>query len=112
MKEDGSFWSTDMNSFNHYAYGAVYDWIFGKAIGITPTSAGYRTVTVAPHPDRGLGFADASVKTRYGKLSLGWYYKGDTVYYEVTVPKGITATVILPSGYTETVGEGTYHFAE
>ena len=52
LKEDGSFWSTDMNSFNHYAYGAVFDWIFGVACGIKPCAdaPGYEKILIAPHP--------------------------------------------------------------
>ena len=112
LKEDGSFWSTDMNSFNHYAYGAVYDWIFGVSLGITPTEPGYKAVRIAPHPSRELGFAEASIETKHGKIRSYWYYKGDAVYYEVDVPRGVSATVTLPSGYTETVSGGTFHFAE
>ena len=112
LKEDGSFWSTAMNSFNHYAYGAVYDWIFGVSLGIKPTAPGYKSVSIAPHPSKELGFAEASIETKYGKIRSYWYYKGDTVYYEFDVPSGVSATVTLPSGYTETVSGGTFHFAE
>jgi len=114
IKEDGSFWSKDMNSFNHYAYGAVYDWIFGKAVGIEPMddAPAYREITLAPHPDRRLGFADGSIDTQFGTIRSHWYYKDDVVYYEFTIPAGVTAHLTLPSGRTETLGEGTYHFAE
>ena len=114
IKEDGSFWSKDMNSFNHYAYGAVYDWIFGKAVGIEPMddAPAYREITLAPHPDRRLGFADSSIDTQFGTIRSHWYYKDDVVYYEFTIPQGVTAHLTLPSGRTETLGEGTYHFAE
>ena len=111
LKEDGSFWSTAMNSFNHYAYGAVYDWIFGVSLGIKPTEPGYKAVSIAPHPSKELGFAEASIETKYGKVRSYWYYKGDTVYYEFDVPNGVNATVTLPSGYTETISGGTFHFA-
>ena len=114
IKEDGSFWSKDMNSFNHYAYGAVYDWIFGKAVGIEPMddAPAYREITLAPHPDRRLGFADGSIDTQFGTIRSHWYYKDDVVYYEFTIPQGVTAHLTLPSGKTETLGKGTYHFAE
>ena len=114
LKEDGSFWSTDMNSFNHYAYGAVYDWIFGVSSGIktVESAPGYKRILFAPHPDKRLGFADASIESRLGKVRSSWYYKGDTVYYEFEVPAGATAEITLPSGYKTTVGEGIYHFAE
>lgn len=112
LKEDGSFWSTAMNSFNHYAYGAVYDWIFGVSLGIKPTEPGYKAVSIAPHPSKALGFAEASIETKHGRIRSYWYYKGDVVYYEFDVPADVTATVTLPSGYTETVSGGTFHFAE
>jgi alpha-L-rhamnosidase len=114
LKEDGSFWSTDMNSFNHYAYGAVYDWIFGVAVGIKPREdgAGYRKVDIAPHPSKHLGFAKASIDSRCGKITCHWYYKGDTVYYEIEIPNGVSANVTLPSGKNYTLNGGRYHFAE
>ena len=112
IKEDGSFWSTNMNSFNHYAYGAVFDWIFGVSSGIKPSAPGYREVELAPHPDRRLGFADASIDTRNGFIRSRWHYKGDTVYYEFEIPRGVTARLTLPSGRKETLTGGVYCFAE
>ena len=114
QKEDGSFWSTKMNSFNHYAYGAVLDWIVGVASGITPAeeAPAYKTVRLEPHPSKALGFAKAVLETRQGSLRSHWYYKGDAVYYEFEIPRGVTAKLRLPSGYEATLGEGSYHFAE
>ena len=114
LKEDGSFWSTDMNSFNHYAYGAVYDWIFGVSVGIKPLAdaPAYKEFSLEPHPDKCLGFTDASIDTRNGFIRAHWYYKGDTVYYEFEIPNGTTAHLRLPSGYTATLGGGIYHFTE
>ena len=114
IKEDGSFWSDSMNSFNHYAYGAVFDWIFGVACGIKTieSAPAYREVAIAPHPDKCLGFADTSIDTRNGKLHLRWYYKEDVVHYELDVPESMTAHLTLPSGYTATLTGGSYLFAE
>ena len=114
LKEDGSFWSTDMNSFNHYAYGAVFDWIFGVSSGITPVAEdpAYKTVNIAPHPHKCLGWADASIDSRNGLIRSYWYYKGDTVYYEFDIPAGVTANVVLPSGKKYTLSGGSYRFAE
>ena len=114
LKEDGSFWSTDMNSFNHYAYGAVCDWIYGVAAGIMPDfdNPGYKHFTVTPHPDKRLGFINCALDTPMGRVESNWYYKGDVVYYEITVPAGATASVALPNGYRATLTEGTYHFSE
>jgi alpha-L-rhamnosidase len=114
LKEDGSFWSTAMNSFNHYAYGAVYDWIFGVSSGIMPTenAPAYKEITLAPHPSKALGFADASIDSRNGMIRSYWYYKGDVVYYEFEIPAGVTAYVTLPSGRKETLTDGKFCFAE
>jgi len=114
LKEDGSFWSTDMNSFNHYAYGAVFDWIFSVAAGIQTQeeAPAYKEIRLQPHPNKNLGFADTSIESRNGFIRSYWYYKGDTVYYEFTVPEGVTAYLRLPSGYTATLTGGIHHFAE
>ena len=114
LKEDGSFWSTDMNSFNHYAYGAVFDWIFGVSSGIKPVAEdpAYKIVEIAPHPSKCLGWADASIESRNGLIRSYWYYKGDTVYYEFDIPAGVTAKISLPSGKAYTLTGGSYRFAE
>lgn len=107
IKEDGSFWSDKMNSFNHYAYGAVVDWLFGGAAGIEVTKAGYRAVRFCPHPDRRLGFVNASVETDRGTVGSNWYYRGDTICFEFAVPKDCEAEIVLPNGYIEAVPGGT-----
>ena len=112
IKEDGSFWSDRMNSFNHYAYGAVYAWIFDTVTGIRLTSPAYKTVDITPHPSRTFGFAEASIDSRSGTLRSHWYYKGDTVHYEVDIPDGVTATLKLPSGTEHVLTGGSYLFAE
>lgn len=114
QKEDGSFWSTQMNSFNHYAYGAVLDWMIGVCAGIKlkESAPAFEAVEIAPHPSKELGFADAVWETRGGKLRSYWYYKGDTVYYELEIPQGTKAYLRLPSGYCEELSAGCYHFAE
>ncbi len=103
-----------MNSFNHYAYGAVFDWIFGVSSGITPVAAdpAYKTVNIAPHPHKCLGWADASIESRNGLIRSYWYYKDETVYYEFDIPAGVTANIILPSGKAYTLTGGSYRFAE
>ena len=114
IKEDGSFWSDEMNSFNHYAYGAVYDWIFSTTLGIAPVESapGYREVTITPHPCRELGFAKASIESRSGKITSHWYYEGDTVHYEFEIPEGVTAHITLPGGFKRTISSGNYLFVE
>ena len=114
LKEDGSFWDIDCNSFNHYAYGAVLDWMIRVPCGIRPMESdpAYKRVIIAPTPHKRLGFAEATYKTPNGEISVRWYYKGDKVYYDLEIPRGVTCDLKLPSGYTQTLNGGSYCFAE
>lgn len=111
IKEDGSFWSSDMNSFNHYAYGAVFDWIFEYVGGISVCDGGegYTHVRISPIPDRRLGFADVGIETIRGELSVKWRYDGDTVIYDICVPDGTRADICIDE-VTRSVTGGSYKF--
>ncbi len=113
IKEDGSFWSTDMNSFNHYAYGSVCDWLYGVVAGITVSEdgAGYKKFTLAPKPSKALGHVNCALETVSGRIESRWYYKGEQIFFEFTVPCGTEAEITLPNGYTETVSGGTYYYS-
>jgi len=111
IKEDGSFWSTDMNSFNHYAYGSVAEWMYGTICGVKQTAAGFKQIRLAPVPDKRLGFAKCAIETVSGRIESHWYYKADRIAFEFTVPEGVTAEIALPNGYTETVGGGSYTYS-
>ena len=108
IRDDGGFWDSEMNSFNHYAYGSVFDWIFTVAAGITPKEGGYRRIAVKPVPDRRLGFVDAGIDTRYGRVSVSWHYAKDGVRFEIAVPQNTVADIELPDGTRKTVGSGVY----
>ena len=113
QKEDGSFWSTDMNSFNHYAYGAVYDWMFGDMVGLTVSEdgVGYERITYKPHTDKRIGFARASLETKQGFLAASWKYLPDgTIRYELTLPATTTAVVTIPGLPEKTLTGGSYVF--
>ena len=112
IKEDGSFWSKNMNSYNHYAYGSVYDWIFGKAAGITVQEEGpaYERITLAPIPDERLGYLTASIETRRGKLLSHWEYRQGKLLFRFEIPAGTTAELKLPDGRTATLTEGVYMY--
>lgn len=85
IMENGEFWSTDMNSFNHYAYGAVADWVYEMAAGIRIMEEypGFERVTISPHPDRRLGWLEASIDTRHGKVSSRWTQEVNRVKHEI-----------------------------
>lgn len=108
IMEDGSFWSTDMNSFNHYAYGSVADWVYEKAAGIRllEEAPGFERVKIQPMTDKRLGWLEASIETRCGKISSKWTYVGDEVRYDIVtaVPAeieiGETKVSVAPGAYT------------
>jgi alpha-L-rhamnosidase len=99
-----------MNSFNHYAYGSVFDWIFGDMMGIKvpDDGAGYKKVVLAPIPEKRIGFAEAELETRCGKYFVSWRYVGDKVRYEFTVPKGASATIRIAGMDDKEVLGGSY----
>ncbi len=114
IKEDGSFWSTDMNSFNHYAYGAVADWLYGGVCGISIDAGGegYSSLTIAPKPNKRLGFARAELDTPHGHLASAWYYTGENVKYEISLPEGTKARIILPNGREINAVGGSHCFCQ
>lgn len=97
LKPDGTMWSADMNSFNHYAYGAVDEWIFRVLCGIDTdeNDPGFRHVVIAPRPGGGLGFAKGSYCSIYGNISVAWQIDENTVTEKITVPPNTTATIRL-----------------
>lgn len=106
-KADGSFWSTDMNSFNHHAYGAVADWLYAAAGGIRPGKPGYETVLFSPIPNRRLQRFEVVVNTPHGKVCSCWKWNGPTVTYVLTTP--VSAEIRL-GGEQHNVAAGTYTF--
>ena len=114
IKEDGSFWATDMNSFNHYAYGAVYDWIFGVAAGIKvrEDGVGYRHVSIVPNPEKRIGRLKVSYETGRGILSSAWQFEDGGITYTFSIPEGTIADVSLPNGQCLTLSVGEYSFTE
>ena len=114
IREDGGFWDDEKNSFNHYSYGCVFDWVFGSALGINPAEPAYRRVRITPHPDRRLGFAAGSVISPAGKISVSWHFEGGQVRYEIDLPDGIDGELILPDGQTANLqpGKSLFYGAE
>ena len=109
VREDGSFWAADMNSFNHYAYGAVADWFFEQAAGLchAEDQPGFAELIYAPHPDRRLGWLQAKLETRHGPVSALWICEDDGIRYELETP--VRALVRL-NGEERLVEKGRYIF--
>lgn len=104
---DGTVNGRDMTSFNHYALGAVGEWLHTHVGGLSAVEPGYRRSRVAPRPGGGLTWATASLETPYGVLSCSWSVDGARVTLAVDVPPGTTAELVLPgTGQARELGSG------
>ena len=113
MLPDGSINPGDMTSFNHYALGAVADWMHRTVAGLAPAAPGYRTIRVVPHPGGGLTHAAVAHETPYGRAEVTWTRIEDELQVTLFVPAGATAVVDLPdpSWEVRTVGAGRHEFS-
>ena len=105
--EQGEFWSKNMNSFNHYAYGSVADWVYEEACGIKPKKAGFFEAIIEPKPTNKLEYLSASIETKHGKISSKWYHEGDKIRYEIETP---VKTAVIIDGKEYLVDGGKYTF--
>jgi alpha-L-rhamnosidase len=98
QKPDGSFQDVGMNSFNHYAYGAIGEWLYKYVAGIDldPQIPGYKHILFAPHPGGGLTNAKAEFTSVYGMVKSAWEIKGENFVYNISIPANTTATITLP----------------
>ncbi len=109
IKPDGSFWSADMNSYNHYAYGAVASWLFTDVCGINYTSPGYKSFDIRPVLDSRLTDARAELDTMYGKIVSAWETSADSVRFEIEVPPNTTCRFEY-GGVSKCFGSGRHVF--
>lgn len=129
---DKGFQDPGMNSFNHYAFGAVGEFLFTDIGGIRNDSIGFRKVRIAPQPGGGLTWAKTSYDSIRGRIASNWKIEGERLTLEVTVPPNVDATVVVPTsdpksitvsdpahaqrngdepgGVAYTVGSGSYTF--
>lgn len=117
QKTDGSFWYAngsscyDMNSFNHYAYGAVADWVYGYAAGIRrcEDAPGFEKAVISPHPDKRLTYLEATVETRKGKIKSRWTHESNgAVRYDIETPCD-TEIIIGEKHYSVQAGEYSFY---
>lgn len=107
IKSDGSFWSSLMNSFNHYAYGAVADWMYEVAAGIKPLKPGFEEISFAPTPTKKIDSFGAEIETKFGKASSRWWHENGTVKYEIITPCPAEAII---NGTSHRLNPGIYTF--
>jgi alpha-L-rhamnosidase len=109
---DKGFGDAKMNSFNHYAYGAIGRWMYDTIAGIAidPKRPGYRHVLLRPIPGGGLTHARGAIDTVRGRVESAWKLDGARFSYDVTLPGNTTATLTLPDGSTRELLAGRHHF--
>jgi alpha-L-rhamnosidase len=112
MTPDGRVNVGQMTSFNHYAFGAVGDWLHRTVAGLAPAAPGYRRIAIGPRPGGGLEWARARHRTPYGLAEAGWRIEGSAMRVRAVVPPNTTASVMLPGveGAAIEVGSGAHEW--
>ncbi len=97
-----------MNSFNHYAYGSVGQWLYEVVSGISPdpSSPGFKHILIRPRPSRHLSFAEATYESVYGKIGCSWRRRSGTLSVSIEIPPNASATIHVPAGPGQEVSEG------
>lgn len=108
IKEDGSFWSDDMNSFNHYAYGAIGDWMYREVAGLDMDEElpAYKRIRIKPQfAGIHLNYAKAAFESMYGRIQSAWSITADMIELKVDIPANTTAEIVLPFAQTVDISE-------
>lgn len=113
LRSDGSVNPNQMTSFNHYALGAVADWLHRTVAGLAPAAPGYSRIDIQPHQGGGLTSARARHITPYGLAESRWAIEGEQIEVVAVVPPNTTASVTLPDsdGQPIQVGSGTHRWS-
>ena len=114
-RQDKGLGPNGMNSFNHYAYGAVCEWIWETVAGIASDikAPGFKHIIMKPIPDQRLGFVNAELNSAAGLIKSSWKYEGTIWIWDFTIPEGATATVTLPGETTsKEYKSGTYQIVK
>ena len=106
IKPDGTLYNPDMNSFNHYAYGAVGDWLYRYVAGIREAEPGYKKIIVSPLVSEYLTYAEGSIYSNYGEIYSRWERRDDgTIFMKVLIPVNTVAEIFLPVDSVDAVRE-------
>ena len=113
IRPDGSMWSPDMNSFNHYAYGSVAEWLYRAAAGIDTSAEepGFKRAVISPHIGGGLDYVKSSYESMYGQIRSDWKTDGHTVTLDIRIPCNTTAEIRLADA-AEIIDNGGLVFDE
>ena len=110
LMPDGTPNPDGMNSYNHYAYGSVMEFVVKRIAGLQATSAGYKKVKIAPKPCKGLAEIRAEYKSASGKIVSGYNQNNGKITFFAEIPEGVAAEIILPNEQPITVKGGKYEF--
>jgi alpha-L-rhamnosidase len=108
---NGDSGDPSMNSYNHYAFGSVVEWLYREVAGIDgdPAAPGFEKIVIHPHPDARLGNARAEYDSIRGKIVSEWSLDAaGALSVNVVIPANTMAKVILPDGVTKEVGPGAH----
>jgi len=108
IKPDSTFQTPGMNSFNHYAYGAIGDWMYRVAAGLDTkeNAPGYKEIIIKPHVGGAFKSMSAELQTLYGKASSSWSADGKKFSLDVTIPVNTKTTIFIPATSVENLSEG------
>ncbi|MBC7628012.1 alpha-L-rhamnosidase [Ferruginibacter sp.] len=108
QKPDSTFQTPGMNSFNHYAYGAIGDWMYRKMVGLDTyeDGVGYKHIKIQPHIGGGFTNASASLQTYYGTVAAGWKVEANGISLDAEIPANTTATIYIPASNATLITEG------
>lgn len=113
INDKGEIWPKSMNSFNHYAYGAVYGWMFNNSVGINLIRPNYQEIEIKPLIDKRLRYVKGKYLSSYGEIEVEWIVKENEVSYYISIPKGITAHISLEDGFKKTIsGDELVHITK
>ncbi|WP_405406887.1 alpha-L-rhamnosidase [Streptomyces sp. NBC_01104] len=110
IRPDGSFQDAGMNSFNHYAYGSVGEWMYTNIAGIAPGAPGFRKILVRPRPGGGVTEAEARFVSVHGPVGTHWKQTSDGFRLDLTLPANTTAEVWIPAAAAADVSHGSAEF--
>lgn len=97
QKTDSTFQDAGMNSFNHYAYGAIGDWMYRVSAGIETQTPGYRNLLIKPHVTQKMDLSKATFESSYGRVVSGWERKDGKLWLTVEIPANTSAEIMLPA---------------
>lgn len=111
-KPDGTFWSDNMNSFNHYAYGSIGEWLYRSVAGIDTdeNKPGFEHIIIKPVSDKSLKYVNCSYASIRGRIVSNWSRENDSLSLHIEIPANTTATVYLEDGSVFDIGSGSHDY--